>query len=72
MVVIFPLLIPVIESISSLMQIFLGSGRYIILGLLLWKLSQKVTLLPSHFSDLRFNHFLKSGKYMLPLILCRS
>jgi Na+-driven multidrug efflux pump len=47
-------------------------AQYIILGLLLWKLSRKVTLLPSHFSDLRFNHFLKSGKYMLPLILCRS
>ncbi|CAK9217563.1 unnamed protein product [Sphagnum jensenii] len=40
-------------------------AQYIILGLLLWKLSQKVTLLPSHFSDLRFNHFLKSGGYLL-------
>lgn len=36
-------------------------GRYIILGLLLWVLAQKVTLLPPTIYDLRLGRFLKSG-----------
>ncbi|KAG0586183.1 hypothetical protein KC19_2G070900 [Ceratodon purpureus] len=40
-------------------------SQYIIVGLLLWVLAQKVTLLPPRMEDLRLGRFLKSGGYLL-------
>lgn len=40
-------------------------SQYIIVGLLLWVLAFKVTLLPPRLEDLRLSRFLKSGGYLL-------
>jgi hypothetical protein len=43
-------------------------GRYLIAGLLLWKLNKRFVLLPKRWKDLSFNHFLIPSNSMIMII----
>jgi hypothetical protein len=57
------------EEILERWNMTLLCCRYVILGWLLWVLTQKVTFLPPHKEDLQLGQFLKSGRTQLPTLI---
>uniref|UniRef100_A0A7I4CQM8 Protein DETOXIFICATION n=1 Tax=Physcomitrium patens TaxID=3218 RepID=A0A7I4CQM8_PHYPA len=54
-----------VGSVSEQVYCDVVWGRFVVLGVLLWILAMKVTLLPPRMEELRLGRFLKSGGYLL-------
>lgn len=64
-IVLDPLLIFTLELGVSGAAIATVVSQFVVLGVLLWILAMKVTLLPPRMEELRLGRFLKSGGYLL-------